>query len=64
MLEVTDQLLEDGTFPDVAQLRLLSSGKSWRRWDNVKALPAGHFKVKVVCHVSGDFPYPPSDSSA
>ncbi len=63
-LEVKDQLLEDGAFTVVPQLRVLSSGNTWRRWGNVQALPAGDLKVKVICYVSGDFPYSPSDSSA
>ena len=58
-LEVKDQLLEDGAFTDVPELRLMSSGNAWRRWDNVQALPAGDLKIKVIYHASGDFPYSP-----
>ncbi len=63
-LEVKDQLLEEGTFTTVPELKLLSSGNAWRRWDNVQALPAGDLKIKVIYHASGDLPHSPSDSPA
>lgn len=52
-LEVKDQFLMDGAFTDVPELRLLSSGNAWRRWDNVQALPFGDLKIKVIYHASG-----------
>ena len=52
--EIKDQLLENGKFTDVPQLRLLSSGNAWHRWDDVQALPAGDLTIKVIYHVSGD----------
>jgi len=48
-------LLEDGASTDVPELRLLSCGEPWRRWDNVQALPFGGLKIKVIHHASGDF---------
>jgi len=56
-LEVVKQLLEDGGFTDVPELRLLSSGNAWRRWDNVQALPAGDLNIKVINHAPSNFPY-------
>ena len=63
-LEVEEQLLEVGAFTAVPELRLLSSGNAWRRWDNVKASPAGHLKIKVIYHALGDSLCRPSGSSA
>jgi len=63
-LEVKDQLLRDGNFTAVLQLRLLSSNNAWRSWDSMQTLPIGDLTVKVICHAPGDFPYSPSHSSA
>ena len=48
-------LQKDGASTDVPELRLLSCGEPWRRWDNVQALPFGGLKIKVIHHASGDF---------
>ncbi len=63
-LEVKDQLLEDGCFADPPELRLLSSGNAWRRWDKVQALPAGDLKIKVICRTSGEIRCAPQTPSA
>ncbi|DBA90551.1 TPA: hypothetical protein ACH3X1_003799 [Trebouxia sp. C0004] len=46
--EVRNQVLEDGSFADPPELRLLSDGGAWRKWEKLQTLPSGDLKVKAV----------------
>ncbi|KAL3155883.1 hypothetical protein ABBQ32_012883 [Trebouxia sp. C0010 RCD-2024] len=46
--EVKRQVLHDGSCADSPELRLLSEGGAWRKWENCQTLPAGNLKVKVI----------------
>ncbi|KAL0040569.1 hypothetical protein WJX77_011139 [Trebouxia sp. C0004] len=48
------QVLHDGSFADSPELRLLSEGGAWRKWENCQTLPAGNLKVKVISQQPGD----------
>ncbi|DBA84462.1 TPA: hypothetical protein ACH3X1_006089 [Trebouxia sp. C0004] len=52
--EVRRQVLHDGSFADSPELRLLSEGGAWRKWENCQTLPAGNLKVKVISQQPGD----------
>ena len=46
--EIRRQVLHDGSFADSPELRLLSEGGAWRKWENCQTLPPGNLKVKVI----------------
>ena len=54
-VEVRRQVLLDGSFADSPELRLLSEGGAWRKWENCQTLPAGNLKVKVISQQPGQF---------
>ncbi|KAL3145942.1 hypothetical protein ABBQ38_015302 [Trebouxia sp. C0009 RCD-2024] len=51
--EVRRQVLEDGSFADPPELRFLSKGGAWRKWENSQTLPSGDLKVKVIYRKPG-----------
>ena len=51
--EVRRQVLLDGSFADPPELRLLSEGGAWRKWENCQTLPPGNLKVKAIYQQSG-----------
>ena len=53
--EIRRQVLHDGSFADSPQLRLLSGGGAWRKWENCQTLPPGNLKVKVITQQPGQF---------
>ena len=53
--EVKRQALHDGSFADPPELRLLSKGGAWRKWENCQNLPPGDLKVKVISQKPGQF---------
>lgn len=53
--EVRRQVVHDGSFADPPELRLLSKGGAWRKWENCQTLPPGDLKVKVVSRKPGQF---------
>ena len=53
--EVKTQVLEDASFADPPELRLLSDRGAWRKWEKLRTLPSGDLKVKVICHKAGQF---------
>ena len=54
-LEIKNQILEDGSFADPPELRLLSDRGAWRKWEKLQTLPSGDIKVKVICLRAGQF---------
>ena len=52
-IEVRNQILEDGSFADFPELRLLSDRGAWRKWEKLQTLPSGDLKVKVICLQAG-----------
>ena len=52
-LEIKKQIVEDGSFADPPELRLLSDRGAWRKWEKLQTLPSGDIKVKVICHGAG-----------
>lgn len=52
-LEIKNQILEDGSFADPPELRLLSDRGAWRKWEKLQTLPSGDIKVKVICLRAG-----------
>lgn len=59
--EVKNQNLQDGSFANLPELRLVSDRGAWRKWPSGRSirilLPSGHLKVKVICLEAG-----PSDT--
>ena len=53
--EVRKQVLDDGSFADPTELRLLSEGGAWRKWKSFHTLPSGDLKVKVIYPKPGQF---------
>ena len=53
--EVENQVLEDGSFPDPPELRLLSDRGALCKWQKLHTLPSGDLTVKVMCHKEGQF---------
>ena len=53
--EVRRQVLPDGSFADPPELRLLSEGGAWRKWENCQTLPPDNLKVNAVYRQSGQF---------
>ena len=67
--EVRRQVLDDGSFDDSPELRLLLKGGAWRKWENFQTLPSGVLKVQVIpvyqnpgqfmcasCHLASQIP--------
>ena len=52
-IEVRNQTLEDGSFADIPEMRLLSDRGAWRKWDKLQTLPSGDLKVKVIRLIAG-----------
>ena len=52
-LKIKNQILEDGSFADPPELRLLSDRGAWRKWERLQTLPSGDIKVKVICLSAG-----------
>ena len=53
--EVRRQVVHDGSCADPPELRLLSEGGAWRKWENCQTLPPGNLKVKAIYRQSGQF---------
>ena len=53
--EIRRQVLLDGSFAGSPELRLLSGGGAWRKWENCHTLPPGNLKVKVIPQQPGQF---------
>ena len=51
--EVQNQVVEDGSFADPPELRLLSDRAAWRKWEKLESLPSGDLTIKVICRKAG-----------
>ena len=46
--EVKNQVVEDGSFADPPELRLMSHRGGWLKWGKLQTLPSGVVEIKVI----------------